>query len=326
MVNQLGRLNGIGLAKEAVRGTAIATPDFWLQWEAINHDDVVTYVDNVSGSGSVVDSRGSEVVSKHAEGGYDFLIGSESFGLPLLSTLGAVSSAAAGGETAVYDHTFTLTNTSERQTLTVFEDTPNGDRSFANAVSSGISISFEAGKLMNYSLGLTSFSGESKTLSASCPVENVFRPQDFSIKMADDVAGLDAASVIVVKTASVEIACAATPNVVLGQLNPADILSGTFGITGKFSLLMDDATYTDLQLNGSHKALRLSLQNGDVDIGVASHPGFTMDLSKCFFQEISNSKGLDDLVEQEVTFKATIDCATGLIVDNVVLTNTTASY
>lgn len=326
MVYQLGRLNSVGLAKETVRGTAEATAEFWLQWEAMNHDDSVTYVDNMSGSGSVVDSKGSEIVSKHAEGGYDFLIGSESFGLPLLSTFGAVSSAVAGGETTVYDHTFTLTNTSERQTLTAFEDTPNGDKSFANAVSSGISISYETGKLLNYTFGLTSFAGETKTLTAACPTENIFRPQDFSLKLADDVAGLGAAGVVEVKTASVETTCDATPNLVLGQVQPADILSGTFGITGKFSLLMDSTTYNELNLNGTHKAVRLSLSNSNVDLGVGSHPGFTIDLSKCYFQEVSTSKGLDDMVEQEVTFKAVIDCATGKIVDNVVLTNTTVSY
>lgn len=322
MTKHIGRLMSVGLAKEAVRGTRVAS-QFWLPATAIEHVGKVEYVDDMSALGVIHDAQESEIIKEWAEGGYTSMIGDNHFGLVLLNLLGSVSSGAAGD---VYDHTFTVGDDSQHDSLTLEIDQPNGDKSFANGMITSCDIAFEQGKYLDYTVGFMSKKGATQTLTPSYAAENRFRPQDLTFKLAADAASLAAASAICVKSLNLTIEKNVEPDECLGDTEPQDFLNKTFTITGSVTLNYDSQTYEDYALDGTQKAMRINLVNTDATIGAASNPELLLDFEKVAFKEVSFSRGLDEIVTQTLTFKVLYKASASKAISSCVLTNATASY
>lgn len=325
MSKYIGRKISVGIGKESSRGTAVA-PTNWLPITAFNHEGKVENAYCEAAQNTIVDSFDAAVIKEWAEGGFDALIGIEGFGLILLSALGSVSSATAGGETVVYDHTYTLQESAQHQSLTLAVDQANGDKNYALAVVDSLSLTFEKNKILDYSVGMMSKKGASATLTPSFSAENKFRPQDFSVKVASNIAGLSGASAIAdVKSLSLEISKNVEADDVLGDTEPTDFLNKQVNITGEMTLSYDVTTYENLVLNGTHQAMRIDLTNSDVTLGTATNPQLKIDLAKCVFEEVSFDRGLDNIVLHTVSFRAVYSLSDAKVGD-IVLTNTTASY
>lgn len=327
MTNHIGRLLNVGIAKEATRGTGESAATYWLPIKQFSHEDKREYVFNDCALGSIAEVSGNEIVSQHAEGGFDALIGSQSFGLLLLSMLGSVSTAAASGETIVFDHTFTLDESAQHDSMTLFLDGPNKDLQFPLAVVNSLSIAFEKGKLLDASVEFMSKKGDTDSLTASYAAENIFRPQDFSFKLASAVSGLDGASAIGIESFNITFEKNTEIYQELGSLDPADILNKQFNISGDFTLLYDASTYEDLALAGTNQAIRVAIVNTDVALGVVTtNPGLTFDLEPCALTEVTFDRGLNDLVKHTISFRGNYNTSTSKIIDNFVLTNLATSY
>ena len=325
MTKHIGRIQNVGIGKESTRGTAVSS-DYFLCASSVDFWDKVEYSKKDCGSGVIAEVKGSELTGKWAEGSIEALIGSKSFGLILLATLGSVSSATKSGETAVYEHTFTLANDSQHQSLTVERKDPNGAFQYALTMVNSMEITFERGKVLNFSVDLIGKSGASATVTASYSTENVFRPQDFGLTIADSVSGLGSGTSVAVESFKITFEKNAEPQFVLGDTEPTDILNKNFNISGEFTLVYDSTDYRTWNLAGTNKAMRIAVENTDVTIGTASHPKFTLDLEPVALEEVSMENGLNDLVKQTITFFGQYNTSTSKIVDNVVLTNTEASY
>src|SRR3972149_6906081 len=110
----IGRQNSFGLAKETVRGTPV-DPTFWLPHMELTVDEKVQQVVDESTVNRIEDSQDANVVGLFAQGNARGRIQDKSFGLVLLSSIGQVSSALKGGETIVYEHTFTPLQSAQHQ-------------------------------------------------------------------------------------------------------------------------------------------------------------------------------------------------------------------
>ena len=428
MTKHIGRQISIGIGKEAVRGTAVAS-DFWVESLGKDHKEMREYVNDDAALGTIFDSSGAEVVKEWAEGGYGAHIGSEHFGLILLNLFGGLSSATKGGETVVYEHTYTLQEDAQHDSLTIEIDQPNGDKNFPLAMLSNVEIAFELGKILDYTAGFMSKKGADDTLTPAFTVENKFRPQDFELKIADTLAiteaaevaadgdatvvtygslagkivtvgsnvftegvdwdaetsnditatnlaaaidavdGLSASAVAAVVTVTTDVAgvignliafstdagaaltvdaatltggtgvvetCVKSFNVTfeknleadhcMGDVDPQDFLNKQLTITGSIVLNYDSNVFEGYFENGTTKSMRLALVKAGTTIGVGSNPSLVIGLEKVSFQEISFERGNDALVTQELTFKAHYNLTNSQGLDNVVLTNLTASY
>lgn len=324
MTKYIGRRIGAGIGKEGTRGTADAI-DFWLPWTALNHSDKANYAIDESAQNTILDSVGAEIVAEWAEGGYDALIGSEHFGLVLLSLLGAVADAELGGDAGVYDHTYTLAETATHQALTFGIDQANGDKAYALAMVQSLSLNFDRGKILDYTCNLMSKKGATAALTPAAVSEARFRPQDFTFKIAANLAGLGAANAVEVKSLTLDIAKNVELDDVLGDVAPTDILNKQVEVSGKVMLTYDATTYEDYFRGNTQRALEIELANSDVTIGAASNPTLTIQLAKVAFNEISFERGLNDIVAHELSFKAlysTSDSSFG----NIVLRNEVDAY
>ena len=326
MTNHIGRLMNVGIAKEASRGTAEAVDacDFWLPCKAFNHVGKVETAFDDSALGTISEVQGSEVVQEYAEGGFEALIGDKSFGLILLALLGAVSSAV--NETTAYDHTYTLDETAQHDSLTLFLDSPNKDARWALSMINALTINYEKGKLLDFSCDMLSKKEDGTAVSSSYATENRFRPQDFGLKLATTVAGLGAAALVPVDSFSITFEKNLEMDQSLGDTEPNDILNKNFNITGEFTLIWDSKTYETYVLAGTNYAMRVDLTNSDVTIGAVSNPQLTFDLEPCALTEIAMETGLNDLVRQTITFRGQYNPSTSKIIDNFVLTNEQTAY
>lgn len=303
MTKFIGRLADIGIAKEAVRGSAEANVDFYLPKVALTIDDGIEQAIDESSLGVIEDAIGASVVAKFAEGEIEGNIYDKSFGLILLSALGSVSTGSAQ-ETTVYPHTFSVLQSAQHPSLTLFLDDPNQDYKYALAVLQSLELDVMLGQYARYKAAFRSKVGATATLTPSYSAENHFLPQHGSIKTATDLSGLGAASAINIRSVRLSINKNVEDDRKLGSLDAVDILNKQFAIDGSLELVFDANTFKTEMLADTAKAMRIRLTNTDVVIGDTLNPQLTIDLANVKFSNFERNYENDGIVTASVDFKA----------------------
>lgn len=324
MSKVLGRKLNIGFGKETVRGTAVA-PAVWIPKLDFSFDEKFETVKDESSFGVIATPNDSLIVKKWAEGAFGGNLTDKSVGYILLALFGSVSSALKGGETVVYNHTFSEDQSAQHQALTIGVDDPNSDYQFALAMIDSFEIKYERGKILSYTVNFKSKKGASATLTASYTAENAFLPQHFAFKLADTLAGLDAAQAVKIKSLSLKVDKKLIFDDVLGSIEPNDICNTEFLINGSVDALFEDeTTFKTIALGDTAKAMRIDLTH-TATIGTSSNPKIKIDLAKVKFTDWSRNKPNNDLISQSVAFEAMHDLTTAKQAE-VVLTNLQAAY
>lgn len=325
MSKYIGRLIKVGIGKETVRGSAAAAT-YWLPITKADHLDKAEYAMNEAGYGTIVDSVHGEVVKRNAQGGFSALLGDKHFGLILYALLGTLNSAAKGAPNAdVYDHTVTLAESAQHQSLTIGMDEANGDYQFPLGMLESLELKFELAALLEYTATFRSKKGTGASLTPALPDENIFRPQDFHFYIAANLAGLDAADEIPVKSCNLKIEKNVEDYDVLGSQEPNDILNRQVAITGSVTLIWDAETYKNYYLAGTTKAIRIKLTDTGVTIGSGLNPELKIDLAKAVFNDFSKDTTLNNVVMQTLGFKAVYSTSDAKV-GQAVLTNLVTSY
>ena len=259
MTNYIGRKIAVGIAPEAVRGTAETTPEYWLRILAQNHKEKADYLNSQGSIGSTVEFSHAEIDKQWAEGGFEAEIDADSIGLMLLALMGDVSSAVEGDG---YLHTFELDEDSaNHQSLTLFLNEPNRESAFPMACLNSLNFSFERGKILDFNANLMSLTGETKSSTPAFLEAKAFRPKDFHFYIADDIAGLATANEVYLRNFSLEFNKNLEADDVLGLENPKNFLNKVFSTTASLTALYQDDDYRDLFKAGTPKAIRVKLEN-----------------------------------------------------------------
>lgn len=325
MTNLIGRQISYGLGVESTRGTAVA-PDFWVRHLSA---DVWTKTDkifNESANGNVVGANQADIARQWSEGTLEAKVQSDSFGVVLYGALGAVSTdgnADASGN--VYDHTFTLANSTTPKSLTIAQKSANADRAYALAVVNSFGLKVEAGEYATFELGVMAKKHASASNTVAYTSEDEFTSKHASVKFATNVAGLSGATAISVESVSLNIARNVEPYWAHGSVEPAEINGGRVDITGSMVLRWDSETYENLFYNNTNQAVEIELVNTDVTIGTAANPTITITMPTVSIESIDVDQSLDSIVKQTVNFNAMFDATTSKAID-IVLTNETSSY
>lgn len=321
----IGRLIDVGVAKEAVRGTAVA-PTFWLPKATVSVDDKVTKsVSKLSYGNIGMEGNAAPVTQKWAEGEIEADMFDKNFGLFLLAMLGTLNTT--GPTDSLYTHTFSLQNDNSHDSLSIGIANPNNELMFKFAMLESLTLTLTPEEAVKMTAAFKSrISADWNLSAASYIAENKFLGRHLTFKLATLASGLDAASGIDLKRMTLKVEKRLRPDWVLGTAEPIDFQNQAITIEGEIELDLDGRTYRDLALDGSYRAARIDLLNQQALVGSSSRPQFTLDLSRVHFEGWEPAYPNDDVITQVLTFKALYDITNGNIINSCVLKNAQASY
>lgn len=321
---------GVGGESAAARGTGVA-PSVWVPGRTpTGIRPVVEKTQLRETLGAGVRGQGSVITQKRAEGDLEFNVRVNSIGWMLKSLLGGSSSVAkSGGNSSVYDHTFSVqTGNPQYPTLTLaLAQLGQQDYEYAGAVVNSLEIRTPVDDLVNATANFIA-RGEAAHADytpAFSSADHYFRQHDITIKLANDVTGLDAASAIGLKEFSLSINNNARPDMNIGSVNPVDVIALLLEIGGTMTLDYKGTTYHDLFTAGSYRAMRIEMTRSDVTIGATANPKIQIDLPKISFEDLTPDRSLDDVVKESISFMAHYDTATSKAISAVV-TNLLTTY
>ena len=297
----IGRLIQVGISKETQRGTAVAVPTFWVDKMNVNIENKPEIVIDESDIGRIEDSIEGKIVLEGAEGEIAGKVLDKSFGLLLSAAIGSESTTLV--ETTVTKHTFSVKNDAQHPSLTIEVKNPNEQLAYALAMLETLEIRAEVGKYVEYTAAFKAKKGVTGTGTPSYTDENNFIAKHLTLKMADTIAGLTAASAIPARSVTLRIIKNLERNNVFGSLSPADILNKQFGIEATIVLLHSGVVYKGY--TGGKKAIRIDIKNTDATIGVAQNPQLTFDLAQAIFTAWEKTTGQGDLSMETITAKGT---------------------
>ncbi len=307
----IGRQIQFGIAKEATRGTAESSASFFLPFSDLSYDDADDKALDQEAQGVVEDSMGQTIVKQWSEGSVKGPITDKAFILLLYSILGSLSTATdSDGSGNVKDHTVSVAQTTQPQSLTFFLNDPAAtgdaqDYAFALGQIATLEITYEQGKFIAYSATLRAKKGVQTNVTPATNSENRFVDKHAIFKLASNLSGLGAASAMSIRSFSIKFDRMIDDDMVLGNAGLNDLLSKGFAVTGQLEARWDsEASFKSFALAGTAKALRIDLQNTDVTIGTSAHPGLTIDLAKVVFSAPTRPIKLGDIVTQQLNFKA----------------------
>jgi len=192
MPKGIGRLVQWGYAKETTRGTAVGSASEWSPYDDLDFDEKVENVVADQAVGVIEDSIAEYRVKNYADGSFKMPLTDLSSPLLFLSLFGAQSVGTHSGESAVYDHTFTVGESAQHQSLTFFVHDPLGgtDYSHANGVVHKMDIDAQLKKFVQLSVSVRALKGVSQSsFTPSIVAENRFVPQNMTFASAPTIAG-----------------------------------------------------------------------------------------------------------------------------------------
>lgn len=301
---EIGRLRQIGIGKEATPGTGVAAT-YWIGVESGSVLPDVDYAEDGSGVGRIEKPIASFVTKENAITKFSAPARSDWLGMILKAALGACSSAAASGETVVYEHTYSVLNSNAHPAYSLIVKDGVATEQSVYSMLNSLTLSCEAGGLLMCEGEFIGKQLATTTATPSYSADHIWKGSQASVKLATDIAGLAAASAIGVNKLSLTIEKGLIQHPAFGSVTLNKNINTVLRITGEIELLYDAVTYRDYVTDGANKAMRISFA-GD-SVGVAETVQLQIDLAKCAFQEFDAPDGDEDVIIQKLGFVAQYD-------------------
>lgn len=323
MAKFIKRKVAIGVGSESSRGVGVAS-SYTIPFTDVTFDDKADKARSGESFGSISgEGNQSIVVSRKSEGVIETEMNVKSLPLILKSTFGALSTGASGD---VYKHTLTLLESNQHPTMSLHIYDPIGSTIFKGCAVDTFEFVVKPMEIVSQSIGLKGKKGGSDTFTPSQITDYKFVGRDLELKIADNTAGLGAASAISVKELKVVINKNAEFDYALGTLEPEDIVNKQFSIKGEITLNYTDRVFRDYMLNGDYKAIGIKLTNTRDTIGAASNNVFYLEIPRVDFSEWETNGKLDEILGQKITFTALYDVATSKLISDCYVINSVVSY
>lgn len=318
MTKFVGRRGTLGVGRESVKGTPVV-PSYWLPFVTMSFADKATSVAEEQGMGNIADQDSIYVTMTTGEGDIESQLYDQGIGYILASLLGAVPVSSGSNP---YTHTYTLSQSNVPQTLSLYWKDPDRSYMFPQAVVESLQITVEPSGIVNYTIHFKS--KRSRDWASLTPdfstLGQKFLHQHLVFKLATNIAGLAAASAISLKNLDMTINRSTIFDEVIGTGEPEDILSQPISIEGSLQLNLEDDTYRNYMLNGTYRAMDMTLLR-------SASSSLQFQFPRVSFTEWEPDYTLNEIAKQTINFKANYDAANALqIVSTAILINTKASY
>ena len=322
----IGRQIDFGIAVEGSRGEAETEPQRWIRKTVAN---VVPKnerkVDDTS-FGRLEDADRVRTVRKWNEGSVDGILHADALGYFLLNLYGAVDSDEIDDD--VYEHTFTLDQDIQHPTLSLFMlDAAVRAVAIAGAVVSSLKLSIATDDYLRFS---AEFIGKEEEDLDSPPVPEVsaefdFVGRDVTLKFADTLEALGAATPIKAKSIAVTWNPGVIADYVVGDYSPDDIYNGAFGLEFSFTRNYADQTFETLYKSQDFKYCEIRIEGEALLSDSSSKPLIVLTLNKAQVTNWNRAGAQNELVTEDVDVKAFYN-SSDQKQSEVTLVNATASY
>lgn len=299
----IGRQLELGVALENTRGTAEAVAEHWIKNVTANIQERAEHAIDDNSHGDLFDSDNRRVVKKWVEGSLEGILQVDVVGYFFYNIFGTISSSTV--DTGVYSHSITLdSSTIEHPSLTLFaKDGGVQNLKIANGMISSLEINASMDDYVRFTTNIMASTATDGSDTPSYVEENDFVGKDITIKVADTEGGLSSATALSVKELGISFDTGAIVDYVLGQYNPEDIYNAKLSIEGSFVKNFKDETFKDLFLGDTAKYMEIAIV-GSQDIGGTENPSITITLNKVKITGWERSGGNDELVVENIEFKA----------------------
>lgn len=298
MTKFAGRRGTLGVAVESSRGTAVS-PVFWVPWASMSFNDGVEEAREEQAMGVIADSDSKFITMKKGEGEIEAQLYDKALGAILTGLSG--SSPSTGGSNP-YTHTYTLSNTNQHKSLSLYWKDPDRTDMYPFGMLDSFQISVEPNGIVDYTIGFKSKSSRdwaSQTTNFTS-LGNKFLHQHLQFRLASAVAGLSAATPISLKSLEITFNKNTIFDGVMGTVEPEDILNQQISIEGSITLNLEDDTYRDYMLDGTYRAMEIKLLR-------SSSSTLTMQFPRVDFSEWERDYSLNEIAKQTINFKCNYD-------------------
>lgn len=320
----IGKQIEAGFSMENTRGTAESDTQKWVKNVEANIVAMAEKVVDDNSRGRLEDSEGQRTSQKWFEGDLSGIVHADAIGYPLVQLYGGVdTSTIVAGE--VFSHDFTVDNDITNNTFSLFLKEGSVNQKVLNGVVvNSLELSSVVDDYVRFTASLIARDEASNSNNPSYDTEYDFIARDITVKIADTEAALSGASALDIKNLDITWNAGAIRDHVFGSRNPNNIFNGSFSIEGSFEKNYVDNTFRDLYQGESYKYMQIHIE-GEADIGSSNNPSITILLNRVGVTDWSRSGGNDELVTEEVSFKAFFN-QTDTQQSKVTLQNKTSSY
>ena len=188
-----------------------------------------------------------------------------------------------------------------------------------------LEISAEVGGFVTFTATYKSKKETSATHTVAYTTDYTLLARHCGVKYADNLAGLVGASNICVQSFSLSINKNLEEDLCLSSIEPIDFNNTMFVVEGSMTLKFEDEVQKTLYTDATKKAMRISMIDTATTIGATDNPTLELDMAKVQTTEWTKSQGNDEIVTQDITFKAFYSTADAKII-TARLVNTKTSY
>lgn len=301
MYEHIGRQKAVGIAVESTRGTAETVASKWFRKTTATFMPKVDKVVDESTFGRLEESTGSRRVKHWHEGDIEGNVHADAIGYFFMNLYGAVTSTNVTG--SVTSHAFSLDQTLQHPTLSMFLDNPAKQEVYNGGVVGSLEISADMDKQVAFTASVMAKEADTNADTVSYDTEYDFVGKDITIKVASSEAGLAGATAIKAKNVKINWDAGVIADYVFGSDTPDDIYNGRMAIDVTFERNFVDTTFEDLYKSDDAKYMSIAIV-GDTVLAGSNAPSLTLVLNKVQVMDHTVSDSADELAVETVTLKA----------------------
>ncbi len=239
------------------------------------------------------------VVRNFSAGDIGGFIHADSIGMFMTLMFGGVPATTG---TTTLTHNWTKSETTTGSAMSVYRfSADNYKESSRLARLSQLKLDFMADSYATFTASLIGQPPETSTITAPTINQSTssrFKPNDISVKIAANQAGIATATAVECKSCEFTYASKLSGYAALGTTGYAEILSSGYDVMINLTTLFKDDTERDLWINDTERYVQIEATGAAIG---ATTPKLTLNIPLCKIESWEDSKGVGDFTEQTFT-------------------------
>ena len=320
----IGKEIQLGVKVEGTRGTAETVASKWVKNVTADIFARVEKVVDDNSQGVLEDSSQTRVIKKWFDGELAGILHADAIGYFFEQIYGQ-STATTVETDEVYSHAYSVLQNIEHPTLSLFaKDGGVSQEVFSGGVVSTLELTATTDDFLRFNTNLMAREATTNTDTPAYATDYDFIGKDIIIKIASTEAGLSSATALKAKELGITWDTGATADYCFGAYSPSDVYNQKMMIEGTITKNYIDDTFKDLLTSDTAVYMEIAIV-GETVLEGSNSPEIKILLNKVQVQDWDRSGANDDIVTEEITFKALYNNADSQQ-SELTLQNTTASY